>query len=670
MCLVSNSLLINATWVQPSSFSSSLPSSSSSIFLEIKTCKTLKDLKQLHALKIKTGRIRDSLVAAEILQFCALSDYRDLEYARSVFYQMEEPNCFSWNTIIRVFSNSNDPLQAILIFNDMLHDELVEPNRFTFPSVLKACAQIARLEEGKQVHGQVVKRGLDSDEFVLSNLVRMYVLCGIMKDAHQLFSKTIEYGEALEDSTTNHKLLRVNELSVGMDNSHKKVTSKRRRDGNIVLWNVMIDGYIRLGDFEAARQLFDEMPQRSVVSWNGMIAGYAQNGFFKEAIGIFREMQMVDVRPNYVTLVSVLPAISRLGALELGKWVHVYAEKNRIEVDDVLGSALVDMYSKCGSIEKALQVFERFPKRNVVTWNAIIGGLAMHGRAMDALDHFSKMEQSGVTPSDVTYIGVLSACSHAGLVDEGKSYFRQMVRVGLRPRIEHYGCMVDLLGRAGLLEEAEEIILNMPIEPDDVIWKALLGACKMHGNVEIAKRVAKYLMEMVPHDSGSYVALSNMYASLGNWEAVAQVRLMMKELDIRKDPGCSWIELDGIIHQFLVEDDTHTKAREIHLMLEEMADRLRLAGYTPDTTQVLLNVDEEERESALSYHSEKIAIAFGLISTSPGTTLRIVKNLRICGDCHSSIKLISKIYNRRVVVRDRNRFHHFENGLCSCMDFW
>lgn len=434
----------------------------------------------------------------------------------------------------------------------------------------------------------------------------------------------------------------------------------------------MIDGYVRMGDLRASRELFDSMPNKSVVSWNVMISGCAQNGHFKEAIEMFHDMQLGDVPPNYVTLVSVLPAVSRLGAIELGKWVHLFAEKNEIEIDDVLGSALIDMYSKCGSIDKAVQVFEGIRnKKNPITWSAIIGGLAMHGRARDALDHFWRMQQAGVTPSDVVYIGVLSACSHAGLVEEGRSIYYHMVNiVGLLPRIEHYGCMVDLLGRAGCLEEAEQLILNMPVKPDDVILKALLGACKMHGNIEMGERIAKILMGWYPHDSGSYVALSNMFASEGNWEGVVKVRLKMKELDIRKDPGCSWIELDGVIHEFLVEDDSHPRAEGIHSMLEEMSDRLRSVGYRPNTTQVLLNMDEKEKQSALHYHSEKIAIAFGLISTRPQTPLQIVKNLRVCEDCHSSIKLVSKIYNRKIIVRDRKRFHHFENGSCSCMDYW
>lgn len=523
------------------------------------------------------------------------------------------------------------------------------PNQFTFPSVLKACARTGNVEMGKQIHGLVLKYGLDNDVFILSNLVRMYVMCGAMEDADFLFCRKV----------------------MGYGNMYRAVKDKRREEGNVVLWNVMVDGYVRIGDFRAARELFDKMPQRSVVSWNVMISGYAQNGLFKEAIELFRDMQLEDVCPNYVTLVSVLPAISRLGALELGKWVHLYAERKNIEINDVLGSALVDTYSKCGSIEKALQVFERLPKENAITWNSIIGGLAMHGRAKDALHYFSRMQKAGVRPTDVTYIGLLNACSHGGLVEEGRSFFNHMVSlVGLEPRIEHYGCMVDLLGRAGHLEEAEELILNMPIKQDDVIWKALLGACKMHKNIEIGKRVAEILMDLAPHDSGSYVALSNLYASSGNWEAVSEVRLMMKDMDIKKDPGCSWIELDGVIHEFFVEDESHSRAKEIHSMLEEISNQLRLVGYRPKTEQVLLNMDEEEKQTTLQYHSEKIAIAFGLISTGPDTPLRIVKNLRICEDCHVSIKLISQIYKRKIIVRDRKRFHHFEHGTCSCKDYW
>lgn len=644
---------MNSTFYNPNAGTLNFSAQPPSIFPKpVAECKNGRDLKQLHAILIKTGQIHDPLTAAEVIRFCALSPHRDIGYARAVLRQIPEPNCFCWNTILRVLAESNDEhlqSEALLLFRGMLCDGRVKPNRFTFPSVLKACARTSRLREGKQVHGMILKFGFDGDEFVISNLVRMYVMCALMEDAYSLFSKN----------------------AVNSDGPCQMAVDKRREEGNVVLWNIMIDGHVRLGDLKNAKYLFDEMPQRSVVSWNVMISGYAQNGHFMEAINMFQQMQIANVSPNYVTLVSVLPAISRIGALELGKWVHLYARKNEIEIDDVLGSALVDMYSKCGSIEKALQVFERLPKRNAITWSAIIGGFAMHGRAEDAIKYFNSMEEAGVTPNDVAFIGILSACSHSGLVDEGRSFFNHMVKmVGLEPRIEHYGCMVDLLGRAGHLEEAEELIKNMPIKPDDVIWKALLGACKMHKNIEMGERVAETLMELAPHDSGSYVALSNIYASLGNWEAVSGVRLMMRGMDIRKDPGCSWIEIHGIIHEFLVEDDAHPRAKEIQAMLGEISMKLRSKGYRPNTLEVFLNVVEEEKARALQYHSEKIAVAFGLISTAPQYPLRIVKNLRICEDCHASIKLISLIYKRQIIVRDRKRFHHFDHGSCSCMDYW
>ncbi|XP_074275002.1 pentatricopeptide repeat-containing protein At5g48910 [Silene latifolia] len=655
------------------------PSSSSTSphFPEITTCKTLKHLTQIHAHLIKTSQINDPLIASSLLHAAAIT-HRELNYALRLFRNIPRPNPFSYNTIIRALAETliveeqfydSQLIEALSIFSQMLNDEFVVPNKFTYPSVLKACGRLKKgLRIGVQVHGQVVKLGFDDDEFVISNLLRMYVMCGEMGDADLLFRKRVRKSD---DFCVNG-----DDLGNGyVDNYGFRERKKRRDDGDVVLWNVMVDGYVKIGEFEVARKLFDEMPKRSVVSWNGMIAGYARGGRFREAVEVFREMQVVGdgVKPNYVTLISVLPAISHLGALELGNWVHLYAERNGIVIDDVLGSALVDMYSKCGSLGKALQIFEGLPKKSTITWNAVINGLAIHGRANEAIEYFSKMLDLGVKPSDVTYIGVLTACSHGGKVEEGKMFFNHMVNVcGFPPRIEHYGCMVDLLGRNGLLDEAEKFILEMPLKPDDVIWKALLGACKMHGNIEMGARVAKHLMEIVPSDSGSYVALSNLYASLGNWDGVAQVRLLMKDKDIRKDPGCSWIELEGAIHEFLVEDDKHPRATDIKLMLEEISSRLSEIGYQLNTSQVFLNVEEEEdaKQSGLQYHSEKIAVAFGLISTRSKTPLRVVKNLRICQDCHSSIKLISKLYERTIVVRDRKRFHHFKDGSCSCNDYW
>jgi pentatricopeptide repeat protein len=522
----------------------------------------------------------------------------------------------------------------------MLCCDYVRPNRYTYPSVLKACASANLIVTGKAIHGQVTKLAMVSHGFVLTNLVRMYSLCQDMQGAELLVQ-------------TN--------------------TLDTNSEASVVVSNVLIDGYFRLGIVNRARQIFNEMPNKSVVSWNGMIARYAQIGQFKEAVEVFRIMQHEGMKPNYVSLLSVLPAISGLGSIELGKWVHLYAQKNKISFNNVFTSAIIDMYSKCGNVDKAIQIFEELPEKKCsIIWTALVVGLALHGRANDAIQYFERMENCGVVPTDVTFIGVLNACSHAGVIDKGRLLFDRMVNLyNIRPRIEHYTCMVDMLGRAGLVSEAEKLVNSMPIEPDDVIFKSLLSTCKLHGEIEIATRVADKLLQLAPTDGGCYVLLSNIYASLGDWDAVSRVRLKMKELNIRKDPGCSWITIGEKIHEFLVEDKTHPRQKEIYCMLSDIASRLKDEGYVADISQVLINIDEDkEKENTLLYHSEKIAIAFGLISTKPGTTLQVVKNLRVCMDCHSSIKVISKLYNRRIVLRDRSRFHHFENGSCSCNDYW
>ncbi|KAI0499284.1 hypothetical protein KFK09_020187 [Dendrobium nobile] len=636
MLLLASSLL---TLPSLSSSCSSSSSSSSSTLLDLRNCKSVNYFRQLHAIAIKTGQITEPLVAAEVLRFAAISSGRDLSYALQIFDEMPEPNIFSWNTIIRAFSESDQsPLHAVHLYIRLLHDDLPKPNRYSYPSLFKACARNSAIEEGTQIHCHVMKLGFFKDGFVLTNLARLYTLSGKMEDARKLVKRSF-----LQPAS----------------------------EANAVLHNILIDGYCRLGMISNARKLFDEMNCKSVISWNGMISRYTEVGLFKEAVDVFFVMQVDGVSPNYVTLVGVLPAMSKLGALGLGKLVHAYAAKNEIEVDDVLGSALVDMYGKCGSIEDAIHLFEALPKENPVTWSALIGGLALHGQAQDAIHYFHMMEQAGVIPSDVVFLGVLNACSHAGLVDEGKVYFNRMVTIyGLKPRIEHYGCMVDMLSRAGLLEEAEELVNNMSMKPDDVIYKALLSACRIHGKPEAGVRAAKNLLQLAPAAGDCHVLLSNFYASLGDWEAVAEVRLRMKKLDIRKNPGCSWIAVDGRINEFFVEDYSHPRTREIHLILEEMRGKLNEDGYVSDTTGVLLKIDEEEKDSMVLYHSEKIAVAFGLISTKPGMPLRVIKNLRVCGDCHEFLKQVSKLYGRRIIVRDRSRFHHFENGCCSCKDYW
>jgi pentatricopeptide repeat protein len=382
-------------------------------------------------------------------------------------------------------------------------------------------------------------------------------------------------------------------------------------------------------------------------------------------------MQQEGVQPNCVTFVTVLNACASVIVLEEGRCVHHQIIQSALESDVFVGNSLLDMYGKCVSIEDAWKVFHKMPSRDVVTWNAMLGGCAMHGHGREALRHFEQMCDEGVQPDDITFVCVLSACSHAGLVDEGMCLYASMIRDYMIPaKLEHYTCMVDLLGRAGHLQEAENMIMAMPCKPQAAAWMALLGACRIHGNVGMAERVAKRILEMERENAAVYVLLSNIYAAAGNRHLCENVERQRKERGAKKQPGCTWIEVNNEVHTFVVQDQDHPQMIEIHAELQRLSGLMHNAGYVPCTELVLDDVEEEEKVSHLCHHSEKLAIAFGLINTAPGTPLRIRKNLRVCKDCHTSTKFISKIVRRAIMVRDANRFHHFEDGVCSCMDYW
>ena len=441
--------------------------------------------------------------------------------------------------------------------------------------------------------------------------------------------------------------------------------------GTLTLMTSLIDMYAKCGRVDKARTLFDQLECRDVVAWSAMISGYSQANRCSEALALFNEMQKANVEPNEVTMVSVLYSCGVLGAVETGKWVHFYVNKKKLKLTVTLGTALIDFYGKCGSIESAVEVFEEMPEKNVFSWTAIIHGLASNGKGRRALEFFSLMKEADVEPNDVTFIGALSACSHVGLVEEGQALFQSMsIDFGIEPTIEHYGCMVDILGRAGLIDEAYEFIKNMPVKPNAVVWRTLLASCRAHKNVSVGEECFRQITQLEAAHSGDYILLSNTYASAGRSEDAMRVRSQMREMGIKKSPGCSLIELEGVVHEFFSEDDEHSDSKEIYSATEEMIKRIKSAGYEPNIADARIDAEEEDKVVAVSHHSEKLAIAFGLIKTQPGATIRISKNLRVCADCHNATKIISKVFNRKIIVRDRNRFHHFQDGSCSCNDFW
>eukprot|EP01018_Ginkgo_biloba_P012919 Gb_21940 [translate_table: standard] len=552
--------------------------------------------------------------------------------ARRVFDDMPKRDAFPWNVMIVAYSRHGHAEESLTLFKHMQRTGL-QPNKFTLASVLPACAKLEALEQGMKIHEEIIRGRVETDVFVESALVDMYAKCGSMEQARDVFDKM-----------------------------HER---------NVVSWTTMVAGYAQTGSVDEALKLFQKMPERNVVSWTAMIAGYVQNGQAMEALELFGKMQTAGVKPNRNTFATVLPACANLAALEQGMEIHEHTLKNRFLTDVFVENALIDMYAKCGSIDKAHDVFDKMPQRDVISWNAMIAGYGMHGCGKQALKVFGQMQHSGVRPNDITLVCVLSACCHAGLVEEGRHYFHSMGQnYQITPSMQHYVCMIDLLGRAGHLDEAQDIINKMPLVPDASVWRCLLGACRLHNNIELGEYVAERLFELDPKSGAPYVLLSNIYAAAGRWNDSQKVRNMMKDRKVKKSPGGSWIEVNKQVHAFLVGDRSHPQTDEIYAKLDRLSRQMKVAGYVPDTRFVLRDVEEEQKEQILYHHSEKLAIAFGLIKTSPDTVIRVIKNLRVCSDCHSATKFISKIVAREIVVRDANRFHHFKDGRCSCGDYW
>ncbi|KAK1271532.1 Pentatricopeptide repeat-containing protein [Acorus gramineus] len=650
---------------------------------------------------IRKNRLRLTVtLGTTLIDFYAKCGF--IENSIQVFQSMPEKNVLSYNILIRAF-NVNRSMRESLALYDRMRADSVEPDEHTFSCALKSCSMLGAFQEAEQIHAHVVKFGFGSNGFVKNTLIHVYATCGDLEIARRVFdgmrekgivtwnsmiagySKSGDWGSVLDlfyemrrsgisfDEVTMISVLsacgRLGDLGLGawMDG----YIVENGLTGNRNLVTSLIDMYAKCGEIDKAYRWFEGMCNRDVVAWSAMISGYSQSNRCLEALMLFQEMRKADVEPNEVTMVSVLSSCAVLGAFETGKWVHSFIRKNRLRLTVTLGTTLIDFYAKCGFIENSIQVFQSMPEKNVLSWTVLIQGLASNSRGRDALDLFSSMRRENVKPNEVTFIGVLTACSHTGLVEEGRRVFASMRdECGIEPRMDHYGSMVDILGRAGLIDEAYEFIKSMPIEPNAIVWRTLLASCRIHKNVEIGELSLKELVRMEPKHSGDYILLSNIYASKGRWEEALRVRGQMEGRGVKKTPGCSLIEVEGTIHEFFAEDTTHPRARAIYDKVEEMMGRIKSEGYRPNTAEARLDAEEDEKEASVSHHSEKLAIAFGLIQSSPGATIRVSKNLRVCTDCHSATKLISKVYEREIVVRDRNRFHHFRNGSCSCKDYW
>ena len=427
------------------------------------------------------------------------------------------------------------------------------------------------------------------------------------------------------------------------------------------------------GFIGVAKKVFDDMSERDLVSWNSMISCYSQAGFHYEALKVYDEMKNENVGLDGFTLVGLLSSCAHVGALNVGVNLHRIACEEGFVKNVYVGNALIDMYAKCGCLDDAFCVFDSMQKRDVFTWNSMIVGYGVHGHGDGAISFFRQMLMAGVQPNSITFLGLLCGCSHQGLVEEGVEYFHMMnTEFNLKPGIKHYGCMVDLFGRAGKLEKALDMIGTSPSQDDPVLWRTLLGSCKIHKNVKIGEIAMRNLVQLGASNAGDYILLAAIYAGAKDTDGIAKMRKLIKSQGIKTTPGWSWIEVGDQIHKFVVDDKSHPDFVEIYHKLREVISQAALLGYVPEESLISVAglITEECLETSTSYHSEKLAITFGLARTPKGTSIRIVKNLRVCKDCHSFTKYVSKAFNREIIVRDRVRFHHFKGGVCSCKDYW
>ncbi|KAL7148657.1 hypothetical protein ABFS83_06G193700 [Erythranthe nasuta] len=598
--------------------------------------------------------------------------------------------------LLRKASNGN------LLVLDLIDGGKMEPDSRLYTELFKKCTEQGKLKEGQMAHAHFLASRFQHYVSLQCTVVNMYAKCGDMELARKAFDEMPErdmvsytmlitgysqsngFKEALDLYVEMLKMgLQPNEFTFGsalkcaggmqsdaMGRVIHGTCLKCGYDNNVYVGSALVDMYTRCKRIDDAKTIFNGLECKNEVSWNALIAAYAREGEGHNAVELFSEMKGVGFNPTHFTYSSIFAACASNGALEQGKWVHADMLKSGQKLVAFVGNTLLDMYGKAGSIDDAKKVFDRLVKKDIVSWNSMLTSYAQHGLGEKAVDLFEEMRGFGFQPNKITFLCVLNACSHSGLLDRGLYYFELLRKYKLEPDITHYVTVVDLLGRAGQLDRAQTFISEMTILPTATVWKALLGACRMHKNMELGAYAAERVFELDPHDSGPHMLLSNMYASAGRLSDAARVRKMMNENGVKKEPACSWVEIGNSVHVFVANDENHPQREEIRRKWEEIRDGIEKIGYVPDTSHVLWFLDERERGERLQYHSEKLALAFAILNTAAGTTISIKKNIRVCGDCHSAFRFVSRLVGREIVLRDTNRFHHFRSGSCSCRDYW
>lgn len=661
----------------------------------------VNELVQVHAHVVKLGYDSSLIVCNSLVDsYCKIYD---LDSGSLLFKEMAERDSVTFNALITGYSKHGLNEEAISVFLEMQRLGF-KPSDFTFAAILCAVVGLGDLPLGQQVHGFVVKMNYVCNVFVGNALLDFYSKHDCVVEARKLFdempevdgvsynviitgySRIEQYQESLKFfqelqcagfDRSNYPFATLLSIASNLSNlqigrqihSHVVMTAA---DSELLVGNALVDMYAKCDRFNEAEKIFMNLAHRSTVSWTALISAYVQKGRHEEGLKLFNEMQRTGVAVDQATCASILRASASLASMSLGRQLHSFIIRSGFMSNVFSGSALVDMYAKCGSIKDAVQIFQEMPERNYVSWNALISAFAQNGDGEATFNAFEEMIQSGFQPDSVSFLSLLTACSHCGLVEKGLQHFESMTEIyGLVPKREHYASMVDMLCRNARFVEAEELIAKMPFNPDEIMWSSVLNSCRIHKNKQLAEKAAEQLFNMTKlRDAAAYVGLSNIYAASGQWESVGKVKKAMRERGIKKVPAYSWVEIKHKIHVFSAGDKLHPRREEIMKKIDELTNQMEKEGYKPDTSCALQDVDEEIKIESLKYHSERLAIAFALISTPEKTPILVMKNLRACTDCHAAIKVISKIVKRKITVRDSSRFHHFRDGFCSCKDFW
>lgn len=659
--------------------------------------------RQIHQLILKLGITKDLYIINALINMYGNNGM--LRSSCDLFESISTKDVALWNSMISAYLKDDSVVEALALFTKMQLAGFTGDVR-TIIIGLRLCLQLPTgLRDGKSLQASVIKTGMNRNIHIGNALLSMYAEFSCIDDALKVFQDLIDAADVVSWNTLINALARNDSKSQAWEffkkmqesevspNTHtiisilascKDETSLilgRSIHGYAIKHSVAVDPllntaltemYMNCNDEETATKLFEMFQDKDIISWNSMIGCYVKTDQAQKALFLFYSM-MSKVDPNSVTIIHVLSCCTKSANLPLGQILHAYTLRRQFSFgfDLSLANALITMYARCGDMHCAENIFDTLPRKNVVSWNAMIAGYGMHGLGPNALHAFSKMLEDGCKPNSITFVSALSACSHSGLVEKGLQLYDSMVQeFYITPEVIHYACVVDLLCRGGSLTEAKKFIDSMPIAPDASVWRALLSGCRVYSDTKLAKTISNKLLELEPTNAGNYVLLSNIYAAAGLWSEVNKLRTLLQEKGLTKPPGKSWIAVRSKLHYFTAGDKSHPQADRIYSKLHFLLASVKKIGYVPDLRWVLHDENDEKKVMRLSTHSEKLAITFGLINIRNGTPIQINKNLRVCGDCHEFGKHVSKLVQREIVLRDGSRFHHFTNGICSCKDYW